>query len=115
MDIFIRLNTLHESALKNLRHKGNYKPFSKMSDRNDKIMKGLFDKLLKGQIDTLSFVSDDIFRCLHRSTEDSGKIQYSFGFYKDGNLIPWSHASFDSAEDFVNYGYPTGVWKATKI
>ena len=111
----IRLKNLHDAACRNIRSIGKYKPYEKVSERNDLIMKRLLDELIEGKIDTVTLKDDEIFQCLHRSPRDGVLIQLSVGRWKDGNVDPSYHVNINSIKDLYDEGYPTGIWEIRKV
>ena len=109
------MKNLHDAACRNIRSLGKYKPYEKYSDRNDLIMRKLFNDLVDGKIDTINHVDDTFFKCYHRSTREGHLVQLSAGFYRNGELIPDYHVNIDSFEDLLREGYPSGIWEIRKV
>ena len=106
----IRISNMHDAAVKSLRT-GNDVALRRKERRNDAIMRTLFSKTLNGTIKGFYLVDNEWFRALHRSPKEDGKIQYSLGYYRNGELIPTSDAQFSNFEEFDKYGYPSGLWE----
>lgn len=106
-----RIKDLHRAAKKCIRSIGKYKPYDRGSDRNDKIMSWLFAKTKNGQIKGFYLDNDSQFKAYHRSTKENGKIQYSYGFFRDGELIPCGDVQMGTAEDLIREGYSSGIYK----
>ena len=88
--MIVRLKNLHDASVRNIRSLGRYDKYDKFSDRNDAIMKRLFDELMNGKIKVVAFKdpAKKDFKCYHKSVKERGCVQLSSGFYKNGELYP---------------------------
>ena len=83
----IRIKDGHNASIKFFRT-GNSRSTEKIINRNETIIKELFNRTQAGQIKGFYLVSDKQFKAYHRSPKNPGMIQLSVGFYRDGELIP---------------------------
>lgn len=90
---------------------GNWTKYEKLEAHNEAIMKTLFKGLQTGTINGFYLVSDKEFKLYHRSTKEAGAIQLSYGFYKDGELIPCGDCQLYDFSDFSREGYPAGTYQ----
>ena len=90
---------------------GNWTKYEKLEAHNEAIMKTLFKGLQTGTINGFYLVSDKEFKLYHKSTKEAGAIQYSYGFYKDGELIPCGDIQMHDFSDLLREGYPAGVYR----
>lgn len=90
---------------------GNWTRYEKLEAHNEAIMKTLFKGLQAGSINGFHLVSNKEFKLYHRSTKNPGAIQLSYGFYKDGELIPCGDCQLYDYSDFSREGYPAGTYQ----
>jgi len=88
-----------------------YPQYEKDCIRNDLIMQRLFDDTKTGKIKGFYLVSDKDFKAYHRSTKEPGKVQYSSGFYRDGELIPCYDIQMTIPLDMFMEGYSSGIYR----
>ncbi len=112
--MLVRLKNLQDAACRNIRSIGNFPDYEKYSERNDLIMKRLFQDLVDGKVDFVNHVDETYFKCYHRSPRENVLIQLSCGYWKNGELIPCNHVNINSFDDLLDEGYPTGIWEAKK-
>ncbi len=109
----VRLKNLHDAACRNIRSLGKYEDYDKFSERNDAIMKRLFAELMDGKVKIVAFNDPDkkVFKCYHKSVKESGCVQLSSGFYKNGEFYPTYDIQMPDFEKMKDEGWPTGVWE----
>jgi len=90
---------------------GSWTRYEKLEAHNESIMKSLFKDLQAGKIGGFYLVSDKEFKLYHRSTKEAGAVQLSYGFYKDGELIPCGDCQLYDFSDFTREGYPSGTYQ----
>lgn len=106
-----RIKNLHDATLKMFHAKGfHYPKLDRDDHRNDLIMERLFNDTMSGKIKGFYYVDDTAFKAYHRSTKEAGKIQYSYGFYRNGELIPCGDCQFSTFKDMSREGFPSGVY-----
>ncbi len=108
----VRFKNLHDASVRNIRSLGKFPDYEKYSERNDLIMKRMYEDIVSGKLNYIGYRSDTHFECLHRSTRDGHVLQLSVGFYRNGKLYPDYHVNIDSFSDLLREGYPSGVWEA---
>ena len=106
----IRIKDGHDAAIKALK-KGDFKPITKIGDRNNTIMTELFNRTKDGTIKGFSLISDKRFLAYHRSPKEPGKIQLSSGIYKNGELLPCYDCQFETAAELIKEGFPSGNYQ----
>lgn len=79
--------------------------------RNDAIIKRLFTDTMNGTIKGFYLVSDTDFRAYHRSPKQENTVQYSVGFYKNGELYPTYDLQFKTAKEAIKEGYNSGFYE----
>ena len=87
------------------------KVYDKIESHNEAIMKKLYTDLTSGSIKGFYLVSDKEFKFYHNSAKQPGKIQFSYGFYKDGKLIPCGDCQLETFKDLLREGYPSGTYE----
>ena len=108
----IRIKDTYVQSMRMFNSGGNCPRAEQDMDRNDIKMRKLFLDLKEGKIKAFSLVSDTHFRCYHNSTKQDGYIQYSFGAYEEGVLIPHGDIQMKDVDDFFREGYKAGVYIA---
>lgn len=106
----IRIKDGHNASIKFFRT-GNSRSTEKIINRNETIIKELFNRTQAGQIKGFYLVSDKQFKAYHRSPKNPGMIQLSVGFYRDGELIPTYDIQFRTATEAIKEGYPAGIYQ----
>ena len=107
-----RIKNLHDATKRMFNAKNfNYPALDKYSRRNDLIIERLFNDTMTGKIKGFYLVSDESFKAYHRSTKEAGKIQYSYGFYKNGELIPCGDCQFSTFKELDREGYSSGIYR----
>lgn len=107
-----RIKNLHDATLRMFHAKGfDYPKLDKDSRRNDLIMERLFDDTMSGKIKGFYLVDNEHFKAYHRSTKEAGKIQYSYGFYRNGELIPCGDCQFTTFKDMSREGFSSGIYE----
>ena len=106
-----RIKCLHDAAVKSL-HTGNSKTYDRDTRRNEAIMKQFFQNTMKGTMKGFYLVDEETFRCYHRSPKEDDTIQLSYGFYRDGHLIPCGDIQMHCFKDLIREGYPSGLYRA---
>ena len=107
----IRIKELSRAAGKYIRSIGKYKNYEKYQHRNEAMITLLFRKTADGEIKGFYLDDDRDFRAYHRSTKEPGKIQYSYGFYRNGELIPCGDIQMATAKDLLREGYSSGIYR----
>lgn len=79
--------------------------------RNEAIIKRLFDDTMNGTIKGFYLVSDTDFRAYHKSPKHEDTIQYSVGFYRNGELFPCMDCQFKTPQDLFREGYQPGFYE----
>lgn len=90
---------------------GSWTQFEKQDAQNNAKIKRLFQDLQNGKNNGFYLVSDREFKLYHKSTKEAGAIQYSYGFYKNGELIPCGDIQMHDFSDLLREGYPAGVYR----
>lgn len=111
----IRFKNLQDAACRNIRSLGNYPDYEKYSERNDLLMKRLYEDLISRKIDAINYLDDTYFKCYHRSTREGVLVQLSIGYWSNGELIPCCHINICCFEDLLKEGYPSGIWETEKV
>jgi hypothetical protein len=107
-----RIKNLHDGARRMLKAKNfSYKQYDKDNTRNDLIMERLFDDTKAGKIKGFYLVSDTQFKAYTRSTKEPGKVQYSSGYYENGELIPCFDIQMSIPLDLFYEGYSSGIYQ----
>ncbi len=106
-----RIKDLHDAAVRNLKSHGGYRRYDVLSDRNDLIIANLFNRTMAGAIKGFYLHSESVFHAYTRSTKEAGRIQYSYGFYRDGELIPCGDVQMETAKDLIREGYSSGIYE----
>jgi len=107
-----RIKNMYNSTLRMFHAKGFKYPRHDRDDaRNDAIMTRLFRDTQEGIIKGFYLVSNDQFKAYHRSPKKAGFIQFSVGFYRDGELIPTYDVQMQTAKDMIREGYESGHYK----
>lgn len=106
----IRIKDLHDAAIRSLKN-DKYTRYDRDHARNAAKMERLFRETQNGTIKGFYLVSDKDFKAYHRSPKESGKIQLSSGFYKNGELIPCYDCQFETFRDMEREGYTSGYYE----
>lgn len=107
----IRLKSAHDAVIKMLKSKTfNSIAVDRISDRNDAIISDLFRRTAEGAIKGFYLLSDTTFKAIHRSPKESDKLQLSYGFYSNGELIPCGDIQLETAKDLIREGLPSGLY-----
>jgi hypothetical protein len=107
-----RIKNLHDATLKMFHSKNFHCPkLDKENERNDLIMKRLFDDTMSGKIKGFYLVDNEQFKAYHKSTKEDNKIQYSYGFYRNGELIPCGDCQFSTFKDMQREGFSSGFYE----
>ena len=111
--MIIRLKNLHDAACRDIRSLGHYPKYDKYSDRNDMIMKRLFNELMDGKIKVVAFKDPEHkdFKCYHKSVKKENSVQLSSGFFKNGEFYPTYDVQFTSFNEMAREGWPSGIWE----
>ena len=108
----IRIKNLHDAARRMLKSKNyNYPDYERDDARNDSKMKRLFSDTLTGKIKGFYLVSDETFKAYHKSPKKAGFIQLSYGFYRNGELIPCGDIQIETFKDLTREGYTSGYYE----
>jgi len=89
----------------------NYPQYEKDIKRNDLIMERLFNDTKAGIIKGFYLVSDKQFKAYHRSTKEADMIQFSSGYYNNGELIPCYDVQMSRPLDLFLEGYTSGIYE----
>lgn len=90
---------------------GSDKVYDRIESHNEAIMRKLFNDLQDGTIKGFYLVSDKEFKLYHISTKQENRIQYSYGFYREGQLIPCGDCQFETFKDLLREGYSNGTYE----
>lgn len=90
---------------------GSEKLYDRIENRNNIIIKKLFNDTLSGKIKGFYLLSDKDFKAYHKSTKKPGNIQLSSGFYENGQLIPCYDLQFNSITALYKEGYKSGIYR----
>ena len=86
-------------------------------ERNDAIMKWLFDATMSGEIKGFYLNEAENEKgwkplvAYHRSTKADETIQLSVGWWHNGELLPTYDIQMRDFKDFKKEGYSCGVWR----
>ena len=92
-------------------------PYDRLRERNEAIMKRLFDATMSGEIKGFYLKAKEEkpgwipFHAFHRSTKADNTIQYSVGWWHNGDLDPGYDVQMKEYEDMKREGYPHGIWE----
>ena len=106
--MIFKIKNLHDAALKNLHSGGNYKPYDRQDARNKATARHFYRLTEVGAIKGFYLESEPdengykAFRAYHRSPKESGHIQLSVGWIKNGELIPTYDIQYSSVDDFTS-------------
>lgn len=106
----IRIKDLEPHTIKAF-HSGNFDRVDTLCRHNDAIITRLFNDTLSGKIKGFYWISDKYLKAYHRSPKQSGYIQLSVGFYRDGELYPTYDIQFRSAKEALKEGYNPGRYE----
>ena len=107
-----RIKNLHDATKRMFNAKGfNYPKLDRDSDRNDAIITRLFNDTMTGIIKGFYLIDETDFRAYHRSPKRDVYIQLSYGFYRNGDLIPCGDVQLESARDLLREGVRSGHYK----
>lgn len=106
----IRIKDGHNASIKFFRT-GNSVSTEKIINRNEAIIKELFNRTQAGTIKGFYLASDKSFKAYHRSPKNPGMIQLSVGFYRNGELIPEYDIQMQTATEAIREGYTSGIYQ----
>ena len=104
-----RIKNLHDASIRMFHSKNfEYPKYDRDNARNKAILTRLFNDTLSGRIKGFYLIDETDFRAWHRSPKQEGYIQFSVGFYRNGELLPCMDLQFKTVEEFLNEGCPSG-------
>ncbi len=107
----IRIKDLHNAAVRCIRSGGKYLRYEKFQKKSELIMSGLFNRTMKGEIKGFYLADPERFRAYHRSTKETGALQYSFGHYRNNELVPCGDVQMRCPDDLIREGFSSGIYR----
>lgn len=107
----IRIKDLSNVARQAFFTESYWQKYEQEDARNTAIMKRLFTDTMNGTIKGFYLVSDKDFRAYHKSPKQADTIQYSVGFYRNGELFPCMDCQFKTVTDLFREGYQPGIYE----
>lgn len=117
------LKSCQRASIKGFRT-GDFSEAEAINEHNEEILRGLFNKLVSGEIKLFSCrykssntSNNDVWENVtawHRSTRPGVLVQESHMWIRNGEIIPCSHQDLNSFEDLLEHrGYTLGVYYKT--